>query len=202
MKQLVAMIPETDEEKRNHDPYHNFRTMDGKLTEAGEVLVGLAIGLLSNVCFVNSKAHGWYEPYMVDKGCPDPQCGDSTWDHDCQLGSYELGQRNFGEVMMLIASEVSEAFEAFRDGDDQNKISYKHTVDYETQILTDTPVFQDGNMTEPSLGKPEGITAELADVLIRVFDYAGAYGIPLAEAVIRKHFYNFTRPYRHGGKLA
>lgn len=189
MKQLQALIPETAEEKANHDLYHNFRTMDGKLTQAGEALVGLAIGLLSEVCFVNSRAHGWYEPYMKHL---DPESDSKT-----------LLQRNFGEVMALITSEVSEAFEAYRDGDDQTKIKYGYKEDdgngNQTVVFTNEPEMHWGDGT---LGKPEGIAAELADVLIRVFDYCGAYGVPLGEATIRKHLYNHSRPYRHGGKLA
>lgn len=196
MKELRILIPETDEEKANHDPLHNFRNRyTGELSPDGNALVQLGIDLLNQVCFANADAHGWYEKYMETYVVREDDFGNNI------MGK-RLGQRNFGEVMALITSEVSEAFEAFRDGDDQSKISYKHAVDYETWIMTDTPTFKDGNMTEESLGKPEGITAELADVLIRVFDYAGAYGIPLGEAVIRKHFYNLSRPYRHGGKLA
>lgn len=183
MKWLPSLgIPETDEEQRNHDPHHHLRTMDGKLTETGEAVVGLAIGLLSDVCFRNSKAHGWYDQY-------------AEFNEDDS--DVVLGQRNFGEVMALITSEVSEAFEAYRDGDDQTKISYRHKGFLaQGHSLTQEPEWQG------TLGKPEGIAAELADVLIRVFDYAGAYGVPLGEATIRKHLYNHSRPYRHGGKLA
>lgn len=195
MKVLSIVVPTTDQEKANHDPLHHLRTMDGKLTEDGEALAGLAIQLLSDVCFKNSEAHGWYEKYLETYVAGEDDFGNNI------MGE-RLAQRNFGEVMALITSEVSEAFEAYRDGDDQTKISYKHFIDYCEWIVTDTPTFKDGNMTEATLGKPEGIASELADILIRVFDYAGAYGIPLGEAVIRKHFYNQTRPYRHGGKLA
>lgn len=43
-----------------------------------------------------------------------------------------------------------------------------------------------------------GEAAELADVLIRIFHYCGKRGINLGEAVMLKHQYNITRPYRHG----
>ena len=39
---------------------------------------------------------------------------------------------------------------------------------------------------------------ELADVLIRAFDYAGAFGLRLAGAVLAKMEYNASRPYKHG----
>jgi hypothetical protein len=67
--------------------------------------------------------------------------------------------------------------------------------------LKNTPegwVFQkDNGMTNP---KPEGIPIELADCIIRIFDYCGKEGINIEEAIRIKHEYNKTRPYRHGGK--
>lgn len=39
---------------------------------------------------------------------------------------------------------------------------------------------------------------ELADALIRAFDYAGAFGLRLGEAVLAKMDYNESRPYMHG----
>ncbi len=49
--------------------------------------------------------------------------------------------------------------------------------------------------------KPEGIPIELANLLIRIFDTCGTYGINLSEALRMKMAYNKTRPYRHGGKV-
>jgi NTP pyrophosphatase (non-canonical NTP hydrolase) len=44
--------------------------------------------------------------------------------------------------------------------------------------------------------------AELADVLIRAFDYAGAYNLPLGEVILEKMKYNEGRPFMHGDKKA
>lgn len=49
--------------------------------------------------------------------------------------------------------------------------------------------------------KPEGMGAELADVVIRIMDYCGFAGIDLESLILQKHEYNKTRPYRHGGKV-
>ncbi len=46
-----------------------------------------------------------------------------------------------------------------------------------------------------------GESAELADVLIRIFHYCGRYGIDLGMAVRLKYEYNITRPFRHGKKI-
>ena len=104
--------------------------------------------------------------------------------------------RNMGELIALLHSEVSEAFEAYRNNEPQ--LWYEHKgKDWKwegPQTLTD-------NTTgEVTLGKPQGIASELADVLIRIFDMADENDIPLAEVVIAKHAYNQTRPWKHGGK--
>lgn len=39
---------------------------------------------------------------------------------------------------------------------------------------------------------------ELADCFIRGFDYAGAFGLRLAQAIEAKMAYNASRPYKHG----
>lgn len=49
--------------------------------------------------------------------------------------------------------------------------------------------------------KPCGVPIELADVLIRIGDLCGYFGIDLEQAVKEKLQYNKGRPYRHGGKV-
>lgn len=78
--------------------------------------------------------------------------------------------------LALIHSEVTEAVEAVLEGDDQLRISES--------------------------GKPEGVPAEVADVIIRCLDFCGGYGVSASEAVIVKNDYNAKRSHKHGGKLA
>lgn len=47
-------------------------------------------------------------------------------------------------------------------------------------------------------GKPEGIPAELADVVIRCFEMAEYYGIDLEEAMMEKQEHNSKRTNKHG----
>ena len=91
-------------------------------------------------------------------------------------GWWDEGERGIPELLCLIHSEVSEALESYRNGEPMLWLSEK--------------------------AKPEGIAAELADVLIRIGDLAGRHKIDLEHAVDLKLAYNEKRPYRHGGKKA
>ena len=51
-------------------------------------------------------------------------------------------------------------------------------------------------------GKPEGLGSELADIVIRVCDSAGALGIDMEAELRAKLAFNRTRSHKHGGKLA
>lgn len=90
--------------------------------------------------------------------------------------------------LMLVVSECSEALEEYRDGRMEERFDAGHGT-------TDKPVAEDGQLL-----KPVGFPSELADIVIRVFDLAGALGVDIAEAIYRKMAFNQTRPFRHGGK--
>lgn len=92
----------------------------------------------------NAVAHGWWEE-----------------------------QRSLGDIIALIHTELSEAFEEFR-----NKKGY---------------LYYDN-------GKPEGIAVELIDAVIRIFDFLYHQGIDIDKILVEKHEFNKTRPYKHGGK--
>ena len=88
--------------------------------------------------------------------------------------------RTFGDIIALCHSELSEALEEYRKGYNVFDIYYNSNDNYE---------------------KPEGVPVELADVIIRIFDYCAEAGIDIEHAIRLKHEYNKTRPYRHGGKV-
>jgi NTP pyrophosphatase (non-canonical NTP hydrolase) len=92
-------------------------------------------------------------------------------------GWWDNPNPNFPEKLALVHAELSEALEDYRNDLDINATTYNN-------------------------GKPEGIPSELADVVIRVLDMCGYYGIDLEKIMIEKHQYNESRPFRHGGKKA
>lgn len=132
--------------------------------------------------------------------------------------------REFGTLMALVHSEASEAFEAFRDA--LPGVDLAHPG-YSYRLPSDFPydvTYADGTYTVSTRSgkaqdmdvqqfhnllaihkvpvKPEGVPSELADIVIRVADICGYYGIDLDAAITQKMAYNRTRPYRHGGKRA
>lgn len=77
-----------------------------------------------------------------------------------------------GSLVAMIHGEVSEALEAERTGKVSDKI----------------PSFT-------------GVEEEMADVILRIMDYAGKHKLRIAEALVCKMMYNSTREHKHGKKF-
>lgn len=85
---------------------------------------------------------------------------------------------SFGELIALCHTELSEALEDYRNGNPLDNV-----------------------FCDPLNDSLRGVPVELADVIIRIADLCGRYGIDLEAAIEEKMEYNRTRPYRHGGKV-
>lgn len=84
------------------------------------------------------------------------------WWHDLHTG--EKLNRNVGELLCLVHSEISEAMEGHRK-----------------------------NLMDDKLPHRKMIEVELADALIRIFDLAGALELDIAGAVVEKMAFNKVR---------
>jgi len=104
-------------------------------------------------------------------------------------GFWEAGdKKNIGEMICLIHSELSEAFEEYRNGHALNASYYKPCPPEKLEI------------PNARVLKPEGVPSELADVCIRVFDFCDAWDIDLGRAIEEKMAFNKLRAHKHGNK--
>jgi hypothetical protein len=82
----------------------------------------------------------------------------------CDVVTGEPIQRNVGEMLCLVHSEISEALEGHRKGLMDDKLKHRPMLE-----------------------------VELADAVIRIADISAGLGLDLAGAVIEKCQYNATR---------
>jgi len=142
------------------------------------------IGLMLNV--LQDHIHDMNEL----KGFHDdrPQQRDFLAERGYDFDAYNTNLAQWqGNKLLLIVSEVVEAHDEIRNGRAAN----------ETYYPTARPN-EDGTWAEWGTFKPEGVPSEIADTVIRCFDFAGTEGFDLGAIILEKLAYNSTRGYKHG----
>lgn len=102
-------------------------------------------------------------------------------------------EKNIGEMLCLIHSEVSEALEADRK-DHHAKPERLEFVLSPTSELTYEQHFK----AKFEMHVKNSFEDELADIMIRVMDLAGYKGIDLEKHIQLKMKYNSLREHKHG----
>lgn len=87
---------------------------------------------------------------------------DAGWWTDLATG--ERKNRNVGELLMLVVSEIAEGMEGHRKSLQDDKLPHRPMLE-----------------------------VELADAIIRIADIAGGLGLDVAGAIVEKRAYNATR---------
>jgi NTP pyrophosphatase (non-canonical NTP hydrolase) len=102
-------------------------------------------------------------------------------------------ERNVGELLMLVTSELAEAMEAHRKGKFANWENYSGFClqsDYNRNTFDPTSF---GHYVKDTFED------EIADAIIRLLDLSAGLGIDLEKHIDAKVLYNESRPKLHGG---
>lgn len=100
-------------------------------------------------------------------------------------------ERNTGEMLMLIVSEIAEALEADRK-DKYASLAGRFKAGTEDYLQESNDWFK--------WSIKDTFEDELADATIRIFDLAYSKGIDLQWHIERKMKFNADRPHMHGKK--
>ena len=104
-------------------------------------------------------------------------------------------ERNKGELLMLVTSELAEGLEALRKG---------RTCEANLDVFEEILEGRHGAMSNQDFAFAfkdaikDTFEDEIADAMIRLLDMCGALGIDIERHIKFKLEYNATRPAKHG----
>lgn len=129
----------------------------------------------------------------ISKEIYDNNVAKGFWDED----------RNVGEMLMLVVSELSEALEAHRKDKYSNRKSMENDMHYarlsmDNFVVGDENCMWIANRFEGAV--KDGFEDEISDAVIRLLDISQGLGIDLEWHIRAKLNYNKTRPHKHGKK--
>ena len=116
-----------------------------------------------------------------------------AYDHGIRTGLWDPPP-SFAETIAGIQSELSEAYNEYRNG------SALHTGEEAPPVYYSGEAYVASAPTEYAK-KPEGYAVELADAVIWIADLCGYMGIDLEAVIEEKMAYNETRPPKHGKRF-
>ena len=99
--------------------------------------------------------------------------------------------------LLLAISEICEAQNEIRDGNEENEIFY----DADPNRWYKKPENQYLSKINIPGAKPCGFPVEIADAIIRLLDICGKFDIDIEKVINEKLAYNRSRPPKHGRKF-
>jgi hypothetical protein len=103
-----------------------------------------------------------------------------------------LEDRSFGDWCALLVSEISEAYEEYRNHRALREVWFN--------AAEGLPKVDKPETHADYMNKPEGIPVEFADLAIRLLHFFEYIQLNLGNCVVQKMDYNDLRSHRHGGK--
>lgn len=141
------------------------------------------INELVNKAHNNAVKKGFYD-------CPicrvqSPHSGEES--RTCVCGGTGKSQKNIGELLMLVVSELGEALEAHRKNTFPLYEMFQSEIDegFSFQVVFENHI-------------KDTLHDELADAVIRICDMCGYLNIDLEKHIELKMKYNESREYKHG----
>jgi NTP pyrophosphatase (non-canonical NTP hydrolase) len=111
------------------------------------------------------------------------------------------GEKNVGELLMLVVSELAEALEAHRKGKEGTIGIFENDMSYGSVTIDDfhhKNVCYNWIVNRFECTVKDTFEDEIADSVIRLLDLSAGLGIDIEKHIVLKAAYNEGRPRLHG----